>query len=461
MTNQKRSEEMSDGRGKKRERLSLLLIGTILPICLASLTTLAQIASDEPKTYKFQNGRWFDGRGFKRQTFYSVNGILTKRQPAKIDRSIDLNNGFVIPPFADAHTHNLDGKANLDKLANLYLTEGTFYVQVLGNYSSGAKQARSFVNKPGTIDVSYANGMLTNTYGHPFLVYEPYALGIYNYADIKPRIEEIKKSRRGENDVYWFLDSRADVDAKWPTILATKPDLIKIGLLDAGNQAKAIAAGDIVGKGLSPEVAEYVVQKAHAAGFRVYAHIETADDFRLGVKIGVDGFAHAPNYNWDGKLETKPPNDISVEDIKLAAKQRVVVIPTAARGVFRQTDYDPSGKGTLNKERFARVIDRYRGLYKLMHRNGVRIALGLDSYGTTLMPEIWYFHENKIFDDLTLLKIAVETTPQTIFPNRKIGHLRQDYEASFLVLKGNPLEDFSQIKLIERRFKQGVMIDHQ
>ena len=94
-----------------------------------------------------------------------------------------------------------------------------------------------------------------------------------------------------------------------------------------------------------------------------------------------------------------------------------------------------------------------------MNRQGVRLAFGLDNFGSTLMPEIQYFHDNKIFDDLTLLKIAVESTPQTIFPNRKIGKLQENYEASFLVLNGNPLEDFNQIKNINLRFKQGVFIN--
>lgn len=425
-----------------------------------SLTALnAQTAPPNQKIYKFTNGQWFDGKSFKRQTFYSVNGFLTRRKPPKVAEAVDLKNGFVIPPFADAHTHNLDGRANLDKLARAYLAEGTFYVQVLANYASGAKEARPFVNQPGGLDVSYANGMLTSTYGHPFFVYEPFALGIYNYEEINQRIDEIKKSRRGENNVYWFLDSINDVDTKWQKILETKPDLIKIGLLDAENHEKSIAADGAPSKGLSPEVARYVVEKAHAAGLRVYAHIETANDFQLGVKIGVDGFAHAPHYGWDGRLESQPQNDITLEDIKLAARKNVVVIPTAQRELYQVTDYDSNGKGTLNLERFNRVLERQKKLFGEMHRNGVRLAFGLDSYGSTLIPEVLHFYENKIFDNQTLLKIAVETTAQTIFPTRKIGRLQEGYEASFLVLKGDPLADFTQIKNIESRFKQGVFIN--
>jgi len=419
----------------------------------------AQTVSQKTKTYEFINGNWFDGQGFKRRVFYSIDGFLTNKRPAKIDETVDLKNRFVIPPFADAHTHNLDGLRDLNRISQAYLDEGTFYVQVLANHASGAKQAKPLLNKPSTLDVSYANGMLTCTYGHPFLVYEPLAMGIYNYPETLRRVEEIKKSRLAENDAYWFLNTKADVDAKWEKILAAKPDIIKIALLDAANYQRYVAANDTLNKGLSPEVAAYVVQKAHQRGLRVYAHIETANDFRLGLKIGIDGFAHAPYYGWNGKLESKPQDDLTVKDIKLAARKNIVVIPTAQRSIYSATDYTSDGKGTLNRERFQRIVERQKKLFNAMNKNGVRLAFGLDNYGKTLSPEIWYFHDNKIFDNRTLLKLAVETTAQTIFPNRKIGKLREGYEANFLVLNGNPLVDFYQVKNIKLRFKQGLFIN--
>ncbi len=443
---------------KTSSRRAIIGLVVLILNLFFSAAVNAQVDVAASKTYKFSNGNWFDGKKFKRQTFYSVKGIFTRRAPSKIDETVDLQNGFVIPPFADAHTHNLDGTFNLDQTVKAYLEEGTFYVQVLGNHATGAKAVRARFNQPSALDVSYANGMLTCTYGHPFMVYEPLELGIYSYSETYKRIDEIKKSRRDENNAYWFLDSKQDVDAKWEKILATKPDVIKIGLLDAENYNKSAASGEKSNNGLSPEVAEYVVQKAHQANLRVFAHVETANDFRLGLKIGVDGFAHAPNYGWNGRLETKPADDLTIEDIKLAARKKVFVIPTAQRIIYSVTDYDASGKGTLNRERFERVLERYKKLFNEMHQSGVRLAFGLDNFGKTVNPEILFFQENKIFDNLTTLKIAVETTPQAIFPTRKIGKLQENYEASFLVLNKNPLADFTQIKNIKMRFKQGVFI---
>lgn len=67
----------------------------------------------------------------------------------------------------------------------------------------------------------------------------------------------------------------------------------------------------------------------------------------------------------------------------------------------------------------------------------------------------------KIFDNLTLLKMWCETTPATIFLDRRIGHLEEGYEASFLVLAKNPLEQFDHVKAITMRFKQGHVLTGQ
>ena len=435
----------------------LNLISTAISVALI-LCISAVGQQQQPKTYQFINGNWFDGTSFKRKVFYSANGVLSENRLPKTDETIDLKNGYVIPPFADAHTHNLDGTYNLEKTINAYLAEGTFYVQVLANYALGAKQARPFLNKPSSLDVIYANGGLTSTLGHPFLAYEPRAMGFFDYTKWEANIEKIKLSRIGENQVYWFLDSKADVDAKWEKFAAQKPDIVKILLLDADNYEKKRTSGKAGDKGLSPEVAEYVVQKAHQAGLRVYAHVETTNDFRLGLKIGVDGFAHSPNYGWSGKIEDKPKDDLTTADIKLAAKQKVFITPTANIGRIETTIY-ADGKEDLQIERFNRVVERQKRLFNLMYKNGVKIILGSDYYAKTLGVELWYLHDNKIFDNLTLLKIAVEDTPQAIFPNRKIGRLKSGYEASFITLADNPLKNFDTVKKVGLRFKQGFFIE--
>ncbi len=437
--------------------LRVLWIGLI--IFTAVGFGLGQRDTNTVKVYRFTNGNWFDGKGFKKREFYSVDGVLTKKKPRIIDQTVDLKGHFVIPPFADAHTHNLDRTFNTEKLINEYLTEGVFYVQVLTNYASGAKLTRALMNKPTSLDVTFSNGGLSSTLGHPFMAYETFAAGFYNAAEWDKNLETIKKSRIGENDAYWFFDSRADVDAKWEKFLESGPDIVKIFLIDSENYEKTRTSGKAGDKGLSPEVAEYIVQKARSANLRVYAHVETMFDFRLALKIGVNGFAHLPNYGWNGKVETKPKDDLTLADIKLAVEKGVFVTPTAQIGKSEASDFDEKFTATLNPERFARVLERQKLLYNLMLKNGVNIILGSDFFGKTLGVELWYLHDNKIFDNLALLKIGVEDTPEAIFPGRRIGRFAEGYEASFITVAENPITNFATIKNIKLRFKQGSFIE--
>src|SRR6266851_6582681 len=73
----------------------------VLCSCLQSVRfkANAQTSLPQPKSYQFINGQWFDGKGFRRQTFYSVNGFLTRKKPARVDEVVDLKNGLSCRPL--------------------------------------------------------------------------------------------------------------------------------------------------------------------------------------------------------------------------------------------------------------------------------------------------------------------------------------------------------------------------
>ncbi len=73
----------------------------------------------------------------------------------------------------------------------------------------------------------------------------------------------------------------------------------------------------------------------------------------------------------------------------------------------------------------------------------------------TARDEALFLHARGFFDAATLLRLWTEDTARTIFPGRRIGRLAEGYEASFLVLDGDPLRDFSAVGQIGLRVKQG------
>ena len=94
----------------------------------------------------------------------------------------------------------------------------------------------------------------------------------------------------------------------------------------------------------------------------------------------------------------------------------------------------------------------------MLVKNRVNIALGSDSYRDDTDPEALYLHSLRVIDNVTLLNMWCSTTAATIFPQRRIGHLREGYEASFLALSGDPIQDFTNVQKIQMHVKQGEIL---
>jgi imidazolonepropionase-like amidohydrolase len=423
-----------------------IIVSVVILMFLAMVSAFAQTN----KVYEFKNGNWFDGKGFKRQTMYSVGGIFTKKKPNKIDESVDLQNGFVIPPLADAHTHHFDSSYTVADQVAMSLKDGIFYAKVQTDVRTGALEIRDKVNQPNSVDVSYAHGALTHTYGHGIEIYEALALGYYFDRKIyDAKTSEIAASRLRENDAYYIIDTADDLEKKWQKILDGKPDFIKIYLLgsedfeEKNKKIPNIRLGDI---GLDPKLVSLIVKKAHAAGLRVSAHVDTVTDYRAALNGGVDEMAHLPGYY----VEVKDSLDkylLTENDVRETVGKGVWVIPAP---IYNE-GVDPKIR--------AKTDIGLKANFSLLKKYHAKLAFGSDRYGSTPLDDVFYLQKLGVFSNLEILKIWAEDTPRTIFPNRKIGRLKSGYEASFITLESNPLTNFDTVKKIGLRFKQGIFIE--
>ena len=407
------------------------------PLALPKLGMTGPLPS---KTYEFVNGHWFDGQKFRSITFYSTNGVLTSRKPVKVDAVIDLSGKYVVPPFGEAHNHNLDWSSDeqFARIRGMYLKDGIFYVKNPTSLPRATAPLNGKINIPTSVDAVFSNGGLTSSGGHPIeIVRRNIQRGGMTEAD-------------GEGGFYWTIDNLAELDRKWDQIKAGKPGFIKTTLVYSEEYEKRRDDEKYFGqKGLNPALLPEIVRRAHAAGLRVSIHVETATDFHNALVAGVDEINHTPGFHPDEKLGLAR-YEISDMDARLASARRVFVVTTL--GEVIDVIY---GKGET-------VLEGRRALYnlivhnlQLLKKHRVPIAIGSDEFRETSLPEAMKLHKLKVFDNVTLLKMWCETTAATIFPQRKIGHLKDGYEASFLVLSGDPLQDFSNVQKIEMRIKQG------
>ena len=404
----------------------------------------------------FENGKWFNGTGFDERVFWVRDGYLETSRPARVDSVVDLAGRFVIPPLGDAHTHNLDGAFGLDEIREAYRSEGTFYVQVLTNTTSGAEAVRSIFEDRCTLDAAYANGGLTSKLSHPFLAYEPRAMGLYS--DWESHADAIRSSRIQEGDAYWFVDDETELAEKWGGIEATNPDLLKIFLLNAVEAPPAMEEEGLPhGRGLRPSVLPHIARRARDAGLRLAAHVETAGDFDLAVRAGVQVIAHMPGYqlgsrpDWSIDPDADPtPFEVSEDAAREAATRGVVVTPTVG-WTLAATGPDSAKVVVRRQELMRRNVAQLRS-------HGVTMVLGSDWYGSTGWHEMTAMRDLGSWSDRELLTMWAVDTPRSIFPGRRIGKLEDGYEASFLVLRQNPVESIEALKSIDLRFKQGCAV---
>ena len=415
-------------------------------------------------SYAFINGRWFDGQGFQPTTWYSVQGRLTRTPPQGRVETVDLSGLFVVPPFGEAHNHNVEGPWNVQTVAERYLKDGVFYVKNPNNVRDFALQIRRAVNQPTSIDATFAHAGLTGRGGHPVALYED-VLRVSRYEPVIGPIE------RGwfEGRSYIVLDTEADLETKWPVITSGRPDFLKVYLVHSEDEDATGTSGQSPRRsGLHPRLVSLIVAKAHAAGLQVTAHVETAADFRRAVHAGVDELAHVPGWLIQGADDAERAR-LTEEDARLAAAHKVRVVTTSVAGQAMPSigghhqhgshvGHGPGPEMKHNASPADAASHVLRDNLHLLQRVGVALVIGSD-HAETSLAEVMHLRTLHLFDDRTLLKMWCEATPAAIFTDRRIGKFAEGYEASFLALAGNPLEDFDQVRAIRLRVKQGVLLD--
>jgi hypothetical protein len=82
------------------------------------------------------------------------------KTPPRVDRTLDLADAYVVPPFAEAHNHNLGtGAEDRDKAAiQEYLVDGVFYVMIQGNLPlTDEAKRRLSINGHSSVDALFAH----------------------------------------------------------------------------------------------------------------------------------------------------------------------------------------------------------------------------------------------------------------------------------------------------------------
>ncbi|BAH40548.1 MAG TPA: hypothetical protein DGD08_04360 [Gemmatimonas aurantiaca] len=429
--------------------------GTLIALLLSGSTTgiaNAQPALDTTRVVEYRDAHWFAGARFERGSRFVRNGRFVAPPTRGADSIVPMRGQYVVPPYGDAHTHSPDGGFNFDAIRDLYLRAGVFYVQVLGNSRAGRRELAGQINTPASIDAAYANTPVTAYGGHPELLYESLGLNRVPFPSDPTQRLAAARSRAREGDVYLTLDSLPQLPAVVRRLRRDTVPVLKVMLLDTEHRRTILVDSTRAGSyGLSADVVRPLIDSAHAMGRKAWAHVETAYDVQLAMDGGIDGLAHVPGYGVaDAADSTLDRYRLTEPLARRIGASGIPVVPTIglARG---------SARDSAAQRRVRTVFDEN---IRLLQRYGARLLTGSDTYSDA---EIIVRDATALVDVLggdasSLIRLRSVTTPQAIFPGRRIGILRAGYEASFLTLGCNPLNRRECLLDIRDRVKQGVQL---
>jgi imidazolonepropionase-like amidohydrolase len=136
------------------------------------------------------------------------------------------------------------------------------------------------------------------------------------------------------------------------------------------------------------------------------------------------------------------------EDAGRAAAAGVIVVTTlAGLAEFASEQGDSALRPAAD--------DLSRANLAVLRDAGVPLAMGSDMFDDTSVREALHLATLGVLTPAELLRSWSETTPRAIFPDRGIGCLVPGCEASFLVLEGDPLQDFRNLTRLRLAVKEG------
>lgn len=419
-------------------KAKLVSTAALLVFLLSSVGAASQDSAVNAPAYAWLNGSLWDGSNFRRMDIYTVGGRITLKKPGRVDKSFDLSGKFVVPPFGEAHNHNIgmgDDKATIQR----YLHDGIFYVMTLSNVPRNRHYDE--INRPDSIDAVFSNGGITSPGGHP-------------HALVRRNLQQGNmKPEDGEGGFIHSATTRADVDLVLTRLLASHPDIIKIFLVYSEDFGAPHDANDDR-HGLDPALVPYIVHKAHAAKKRVAAHVESSHDFDVAINAGADVIAHMPGFWPDpariGSLGVSIYL-LTQESVQKAARNHVVVITTLNE--MLEWEHTPD-----QQPQYEAIVEVARKNIALLRQHGVTVAAGSDRFRGNSIQEAISLANHQVMSNADTLNALSVAAPGVIFPGRKIGRLEPGWEASFLVLDADPTKDITAIRGIRYRVKQGVLV---
>ncbi len=228
-----------------------------------------------------------------------------------------------------------------------------------------------------------------------------------------------------------------------------KADLIKLmitgGVLDAKEKG---VPGELK---MKPEMVKAVCDKAHAAGYKVAAHVESPEGVKVALENGVDSIEHG----------AKPDDEM----LRLFKEKKAFLCTTISPAV----PYALFDRSLTN----ATEVEQYNGnivfegiveCSKAALANDIPVVLGNDVGCPWITQydfwrELCYFHKYTGVSNTFALYTATKRSAELAGIGDATGSIEVGKCADMIVTKENPLDNLAALRNVDMVIARGRMID--
>ncbi len=356
---------------------------------------------------------------------------------------VDLAGKTVMPALVDAHSHlgYTDVKRNTTAAANYTRVNLVDHLKRYAYYGIAA-----------TMSMGVDRGEI------PYEVRAEVVPGaaLFRTAGSGIALPDAGPGAEYRKDAAYGVTTEAEARKAVQELAAKKVDLVKMWVDDRDGTVKK----------LPPPMYRAIIDEAHKHNLRVAAHIFDLEDAKELLRSGIDGFAH-------GVRDT----DIDEEFMTLIKQHpNVFVIPNLPdRGLGEDEAWlmetVPAEEVKRAKDALAKrtpaQIKQQADLFGVQARNlaklnaaGVTIAYGTDagvSVGWPAHAEL----ADMVAAGMTPAQVIVAATKTSaaVLGLDRLGGIAPGKSADFIVLDGNPLDDITNTRRIDRVYLRGQAID--
>lgn len=231
-------------------------------------------------------------------------------------------------------------------------------------------------------------------------------------------------------------------------IAGTNPDLIKI--MVTGGVLDATETGEPGALKMAPEIVKAACDEAHALGYRVAAHTESAEGVKVALRNGVDTVEHGAK-----------PDEEMLRLFKQHGATDVCTLSPALPYVFMKPS--ETGLGELGQQNGTIVFNGIVECAKACLEKGIPVGLGTDTGCPFITPydmwrELVYFVRFCGVTPAFALHTATKVNAEILGIGDKTGTIEAGKSADFIVAEGNPLTDFKALRNLSMVCVQGKLI---